>query len=92
VINKTARLFKEVFMSKKNIPNCLVCGNPVKLVKNKTCSAECRELLKKQNGAFEKAEEKKKQTMLQKYGVENPAHLKETQEKRPKRYSDIHSS
>lgn len=64
------------------LPSCLVCNQPVKNKKNKTCSAVCREKLKKTSGSIKQAQKKKKETMLRRYGVENPAQLNEIQEKR----------
>lgn len=64
------------------LPKCLVCKKEVKHKKNKTCSAQCREAFKKQSGSATLSQEKKRQTMLSKYGVENPAYIVDSQVKR----------
>ena len=74
-------LFGDVIL-KLEMPKCLICKNKVKHKKNKTCSAQCREKLKKLNGTVSASLEKKKQTMISKYGVENPAHIPGSQKKR----------
>ncbi|NJO61052.1 MAG: hypothetical protein HC836_23160 [Richelia sp. RM2_1_2] len=67
-----------------DLPKCLVCEKAVKHKKNKTCSAQCREELKKQSGSAAVSHEKKRQTLLSKYGVENPAYSPASQKKRLK--------
>jgi len=62
-------------------PICPVCNSQIKLTGSsykKTCSTSCREKLKNNQSSLEK----RKNTNLEKYGVENPAQLKEIQEKR----------
>lgn len=61
-------------------PYCIICGNPVKLRRNKTCSRLCRDKEQEPNQALRV--EKHKKTMLEKYGVDNIGKLPSTTEKR----------
>lgn len=55
-------------------PTCQVCGGPLTTYKptTKTCSHLCRQQLRRLTGAEEIAQQKKKQTTLARFGVDNP--------------------
>lgn len=61
-------------------PMCVVCGKPVKAIRKKTCSHECRvKMMAPRRAEIDAAREK---TMLEKYGVRNVASSSMIQEKR----------
>jgi len=68
-----------LILSDDPIPKCAVCGNLPDRGKT-TCSRKCREKLKKQIG--ESAIDKMRKSMIELYGVDNPAKMEETQKKR----------
>lgn len=69
----------ELALSNEPIPSCPVCGKlPAR--RKITCSRECREQLKKNNGIDSFAAAKK--SMKEQYGVDNAAHIPGNQQKR----------
>lgn len=78
--NKFSELLYLYFNNLKDIPKCPVCGNPVKFISFSKgyytyCSNKCAYNSKEVSN-------KKKQTCLKKYGVENPSQLKLVKEKK----------
>lgn len=63
-------------------PRCQMCEGVLKLPHHNTCSTRCRDQLKAQTGAFQLAQEKARATMLDRYGVENPAQSSDIQARR----------
>jgi hypothetical protein len=60
-------------------PKCAICSN-IPARNKETCSRKCREELKKLNG--KDSFSAMKSSMMEKYGVDNPAKVKEIQQKR----------
>lgn len=73
-------------------PDCLNCGSPVNFSHTKTCSRNCRDEYSKKTGATKKRLQKAKQTMLKKYGVENPQQSAEFVKKRLDTMIELHGS
>jgi predicted nucleic acid-binding Zn ribbon protein len=69
-------------------PYCSVCGNPVKNLGKATCGVACREI--KAKGLQSQRAEKRKQTMIARYGVDNPRHIEGTEEKRKRSMLERH--
>lgn len=63
-------------------PYCAVCKSPVKTLYRLTCSVTCREFLKISNNSYVNRNEKIKKTLIERHGVDNPAKLDSTKEKR----------
>jgi len=71
-------------------PYCVVCNNPLVFQGKKTCSSTCRTL--EQSDRIAGIVEKRKETFLLKYGVENAAQISEIQEKRLASLFEKHGS
>lgn len=74
-------------------PYCKICGSVVKTAGKQTCSVECREKSKKNSDDyFANRNAKSKSTLLERYGVDNPAKSTDIQQKRLatliKKYND----
>ena len=63
-------------------PRCEICNNILNLSDRRTCSKECRDELKKQDGSFERARVKASITHMKKYGSENPMQSNQCKQKR----------
>jgi hypothetical protein len=67
---------------KNTSPYCCICNNPIKFLGKVTCSLSCRSQYNATSK--DKIVEKRKSTMLKKYGVDNPGKLSTVKEKRLK--------
>ena len=70
----------DVYCRDKHYMNCVVCGksfemDPRHKEHSNTCSLECKKILSLQNRDIESEKEHLKQTLLSKYGVENPMQI-----------------
>lgn len=63
-------------------PRCVICDGVLNLPHAKTCSRKCRDELKKQDGSFDRAQEKARKTSIERFGVPNPNQSKEVTQKR----------